>query len=318
MLLYALIACQAPFAEDRHDLASFRIAAASAHDDGVTTALRAFIWSGRGAWHPTAPRVVWTLTTADGAQTVEGARVDVPVTGLLGIALEASDDDGHVERATVDPAQGELMVDDWTRSTVSLTGKDAAQPIEARAAAALGEGDTAAPDGALRLSVTPSGPATVHFMATAGHFAEIDPTTTDWFAADVTLDDGELVAHTPLAAGVYPLAALAFDGVGNNAWTWIDAAVDPGPTLRVDGRILPVDLPLDPAGEGLWSATFTPTDDVLGFRLDDLALVDTPDSDAACGQPAGALLDLGALAEGACGRDELEGRRVTLLGEVIP
>lgn len=84
-----LLACQEPFAQDRHDLVDFRIAAMALAEGEP----RALVWSGEGAFHATAPTLewaqdgaTWTLRAEDadgdvetGALTVEeGAETPVP------------------------------------------------------------------------------------------------------------------------------------------------------------------------------------------------------------------------------------------------
>lgn len=320
--LMLLVACQAPFAEDRHDLASFRIAAVAATPSATGVSLRALIWSGHGAWHPATPTARWSVTGADGVVVeAQGVRAEVEVTLPASVLLVASDAEGHDEQAVLDvsasTAPPEIL--SWTRAETSLTAQDAAKPIATRAAVVPDSASTTSPAGALRLTVEPADPdlTLTHWMGAGGQFAELDPHQTDWFAAEVEIDDGEVVASVPLGVGVYPLVALTLDGVGGNTWTWVDAGVDVGPHLRVDGRILPIDSSI--SGSGLFVGTVEAVEDLVGFRLVEVEPVsDTSAADPGCGAGEDGMLDLDLIASGGCGRDELVGRRVVLSGEAVP
>lgn len=310
-------ACQEPFAEDRHDLTTFRIAGVAARslpDERVE--LRAFVYSGHGLYHPTAPELTWTV----GEQTLTGPRVEVDAAWPLTAELLAVGD--GEERAVLELSGPPTppTVAAWTRGATALTLDDVLLPIEERLAVEVGADAPVAAGGGLRLAldVLDDGDRLAHWMGTGGQFAELDATTTDWFAGTAEIDDEEIVSTSPAAAGVYPLVALVYDGEGGNTWTYLDAAVDsPGPLLRVGGRLFPVDTAL--TGEGWWEATVEADESLAGIRLVDL----TPGADPAgsaegwCGRAAGEPFDPADLAEGACARDALVGARVVVWG-VLP
>lgn len=325
-VLLALVAagCQQPFAEDRHDLASFRIAAVRA-DPGVEEGdltLSAFVYSGHGLYHDTLPTLTWTV----GDTTVTDARPTVQVTWPVSITLTASDDAGHTEQAVLDLAAAPTppLFAGLTRGATDLTLDDIGAPITDRAAHLSGEDVAIAAGGALRLALDmiDDGDRTTHWMGTGGQYAEIDAMTTDWFAGTATLDDGEVEESAPLTDGVWPLVALTFDGVGGNTWTYVDAVVGiAGPFLHVDGRVFPVASA--EAGEGWWAATLTAADNLTGIMLEDVtpALDPATDPDAPpplCGQVPGVVFDVALLAEGLCTRGDVVGARVVVYGTVVP
>lgn len=101
-----LVACQEPFAQDRHDLVDFRIA-------GMRLAAgepRALVWSGQGAFHATAPALTWgrdgeawTLTAEDADGNVE--------TGILTVEDDAETPVPAGFTRTVEGDEATLAVD---------------------------------------------------------------------------------------------------------------------------------------------------------------------------------------------------------------
>lgn len=321
MLVLFGIGCLEPFAEDRHDLESFRIAgvAVRAGEGEDELELRAFVYSGLGMWHEQAPETLWEVVSNAGYTTAAaaGVRITVPFVAPGEVQLTVSN--GTVEESAVlslDTVPMPPVVDDWTRATTDLTLADAALPIEDRAQATLGSDLPVEPGGSLRLSVS-AGEATTHWMGTAGQFAELDASSTDWFAGTAEIDGSEVVASEVAAEGVHALAALTYDGAGGATWTVLDAAVGtPGPLLATGGRLFPVDAT---AGTGLFAATLQAADTTAGFTLADVVAVDDASaSEGVCGASAGAPFDFSGIAEGVCGRDDVAGARIVVSGEVRP
>ncbi len=143
----------------------------------------------------------------------------------------------------------------------------------------------------------------VHFMAPAGEFAESGPAAT---------------AFTAPEDGIWPVVALWMDGLGGNGWGTFDLPVGvDGPFLAVGGRLFPVET-TEPEGAVTVLATITATDDLTGFSLTDVALDDgTATADEPCGTTAG-VWNPDSVIERVCGRDQVAGTRVRLVGEVTP
>ena len=313
-LLLLLVACQDPFPEDRHDLAGFRLVAVQATPVDTGLAVRAFVYSGLGMWHLAPPEVTWTA----GSATATGPTATLPVTTPVDIEVVATDGvstESGIYRLAADPVPP--VVSSWTRATVPLTIDDVVTPIDERAAIAVGVDAPVAPGDGLRLALSVREPdTTTHWMSTAGDFAELDATTTDWFAGTAVLDDNEIESTVMLDGGVQSVVALTFDGAGGNSWLTLDAAVAVlGSRLLVGGRVFPVDA--EP-GDGLWAVTPVATDDAAGIALTDVSPVDDSSlAEAACGLPAATPFDFDTLAEGWCGRDDVVGARLVVRGEVV-
>lgn len=319
LLLLGAAACQQPFAEDRHDLASFRIAAvqASTGGDGAT-ALRAAVWSGLGAYHDAVPTLAWS---ADGATTA-GQGATLALSFPASVTLDASDSTGAAESAQLDLAAAPTALDAGpfiagvTRRAVELDITRAGDPIADRAAVEPGADTSVPPGGAVRLALDLPDDVTVHWMGNGGQFAELDAHSTDWFAGTATFDSDNVVESTTEAdPGVYTLLALAFDGGGNNGWLWVDVAVGlDGPALYTAGRIFPVDA--EPMA-GALSVRVDAAELPAGVALSGAAPVaDAAASPALCGQSAGAPFDFAGLVEGVCARGDLSGQTVVVEGEV--
>lgn len=149
MLSVLLLACAPPFDETRKDLAGFRLVGMSVADG----ALHADVWSGEGAFHPTAPTVTWTV---DG--NVVTAAPPAPFTARV-----------RVENAEGAFEEGELTVEaDATAPTITGFTRT---PTETGATLALG--------------VAPE--ATTRWMASSGTFTETGPNSADWAAEDAPL-----------------------------------------------------------------------------------------------------------------------------------
>lgn len=313
-LLLLLLACQDPFPEDRHDLAGFRIAAVQAQATDAGLALRAFVYSGHGMWHPAPPDVTWTA----GGVTASGPSASLAVSPPVTIEVVATDGASSESATyTLDAAPAPPVVESWARGTVDLTIDDIVTPIANRAAVPAGADTPVAPGGALRFSLgVREADTTTHWMATDGDFAELDAASTDWFAATAIVDNNEIDSSSAIDAGVRSVVALTLDGQGGNSWITLDAPVGIlGSRLLVRGRVFPVDA--EP-GSGLWAVTPVATEDDAGVALTDVALVDDASTgEAVCGQPAASPFDFDAVAEGWCARDDLVGARLVVSGEVV-
>lgn len=314
MLLPLLLACQDPFPEDRHDLASFRIAAVQARSVQDGLAVRAFVYSGLGMWHATVPEVTWSA----GDQQATGPTATLAVAAPVEIALTASDG-VSTESAVLalEAAPTPPTVESWSRGVVDLTIDDVVTPIDERRALSTGEDQPVEPGGALRYALTlREADVTTHWMSTGGDFAELDAASTDWFAGTAVLDNNEIQSTSTLAAGVQSVVALSFDGRGGNSWITLDAPVALlGSRLLTGGRVFPVEA--EPA-EGLFAATLQAADTAAGVALVDVSPVDDASSaEAVCGQAAASVFDFAALAEGWCARDEVVGARIVVDGQVV-
>lgn len=326
-LLAPLGACQEPFAEDRHDLASFRIVGVASEVGPGGLGVRPFAWSGQGAWYDVpnsyclGPDGGGEATCAD---SPEALRVTLPeeATWPLDLDLEVTTGEGAVELADVhlDDAPAPPILGDITREGLPLGAADALLPIDERAAVTTtGAVTGVAAAGGLRLSapIEAGGAApVVRWMGTGGYFAELDDHTTDWYAAELVVDDDEIDSTTPLESGIYPLVALVLDGKGGNTWGFVDVAVDwSGPLLLVGGRLLPfaegAAPPTDPAHEGWWSLSLALADTPTGLAVTEaLALSGDPFAEGTaepgpCDDAEDPGRGLDALAISACTRADI-------------
>lgn len=199
--------------------------------------------------------------------------------------LEITDSAGNTERGELEVPPGHVAprLEGWTRT--------------------LGDGTTS-------LEITLSDPATVHWMCPGGTLTETGANSTDWSPVD---DAGE-----PIAAGIWPVVALWFDGEGGNGWATFDVPVEvDGPLLAQEGRLLAVPAGTPP-GPALLMATLTESDSVAGVVLTDVAVDDGTELAASpCGVADGEWT-ADPLLERRCGRDETVGNRVRVRGEVAP
>ena len=206
-----------------------------------------------------------------------------PEAGLIALAI--TDATGATERGElwVEPGHVSPTVEAWSRELTD--------------------------DGA-ELSLTLSEAATVHWMAPTGTFDESGAATTTWTGVDA---EGKAVA-----AGVWPVVALWFDGAGGVGWETFDVPVGvSGPFLAQDGRLLPVPAST-PEGGATLLATLTQASAVRGFELTGGVADDGTETPAApCGTADGHWTATDLL-ERRCGLGETVGARVRLRGEVVP
>lgn len=318
VLIFAAVAlfatpfgCQEPFAEDRHDLASFRVAGVSAatDEDGDTT-LSAAVWSGLGPYHDTLPQLAWS--TSGDLATGQGATMAVDFPGA--VELTASSGDAvEAARLDLDHAVAPPVVAGFTRLAVDLDIAQVADPVDERLAVEPTEDAPIAVGSAARLHLDVPDDTTVRWMATGGQFSELDSHTTDWFAGTAVLDDNEVDSTDLIDPGIYTLLALVVDQAGANAWYWLDVAVDvDSPLLYTRGRLFPVDA--EPS-DGPWFADVVESDDPAGLALSNLRA--PGDSEVAvCASAAGAGFDFGPVADGWCTRADVVGRSVRVEGTV--
>ncbi|MSP54896.1 MAG: hypothetical protein EXR69_04725 [Myxococcales bacterium] len=327
LLLAVPLGCQAPFVEDRRDLASMRVAGISANTEASgTTRLRAAVWSGLGAWHDVPPDLLWTDAT-DPAATATGqsAGLEIELPGSVQLTATSADSSAisASESARIDVQSSAVTptIDGFSRATVNLDISQISDSIADREAVVPGDDAPVPAGGAARLTLGVAEGLTVHWMATGGQFAELDRRTTDWFAGTAVLDrDNEVESTTPAEPGIYTILALAFDGLGNNTWFWLDVAVDvEGPLLYTHGRILVTDSaePVDGSLQGPFAATVAEADGTAGITLGAISAVnDATGSPELCGNTAGVAFDFGPMAEGWCARADVAGRTVVLDGEI--
>lgn len=143
-LLLALAACAPVFDQSRKDLADFRLLAMALDGDVP----RAAVWSGHGAWHPTAPTLTW--------EDAEWAAGDDPVRWHE-LSLHAEDAEGHAEDGLLEVDEGHAnpVVSGFMREVADRTATLALD----------------APDG-----------ASTRWASTGGTFTETGPHAATWEA----------------------------------------------------------------------------------------------------------------------------------------
>lgn len=312
LLLLTLMACQAPFDVNRHDLGPPRIAAMGVRDG----AARAALWSGLGGWHDERPSLAWSL---DGAPIGEGYDVAVPdepgallelratvggetLEGSVHLPAAAAPSSLVVSRSAVDIGADVSVA---TRAALEAVDVEAVVPAGLDARLRAQPSDGAAPDGTLR------------WMSAGGlgTLLELDEQTVDLLDEELTFDGAAVVEREDAGLGRFLLLSLQVDGEGGNAWRWFDVAFgeDPG-LVRLQERILPAP---DGAEAGCCEAlrvTLVLADDIYGLGFADPEAVSDPQDQGeplACGLP-GADFQLDWIIEGRCTRDEVLGRRVVI------
>jgi len=310
-LLATPFGCQEPFAEDRHDLASFRVAGVSAatDEDGNTT-LSASVWSGLGPYHDTLPQLAWA--TSGALDTGQGATMAVDFPGSVDLSASAAEV-SESARLDLDHAVSPPAIDGFSRLTVDLDIARIADPVDDRLAVQPTDDVPIAVGSAARLHLDAPDDTTVRWMATGGQFAELDSHTTDWFAGTAVLDDNEVDTTALIDPGIYTVFALVYDQAGANSWYWLDVAVDvDSALLYTGGRLFPVDA--EPA-EGPWFADLEESAVPAGLALVNLRAPGDGEAEL-CGSPAGASFEFGRLAEGWCTRADVVGHAVRVEGTI--
>lgn len=259
------VGCQRPFAIGRHDLVGERIAAVEAQRvDGGMTARAWLVGDGR-LWTDAPPTLAWFVLppgsgAADALAAVDpldpgdatGPAPDLADPGGdLVLGLIATWPSGAVARAILPLPERDAATPVWRGIAVAgHTGwdldPDVTTPevlaLDARRAEDPSPAASIAPGRWGRLTASVDGAERVRWMATGGTFLELDATTTDWAAGDVTLDELAIEEATPLDPGPVTVVALALGPSGRHAVAATDLFVgDVPPGVRTAGRWLAVE-----------------------------------------------------------------------------
>lgn len=318
-------ACDPNFTVAHGDLGPARIAGlgVTLGADGERVAAAA-LWSGLGLYHEAPPTLRWTL---DGQDLGEGYDVVVPGSGQLG--LEATVAGGQALSAVVTVASPPPATA-LTRYGVDL-GEDLSLTAR-RAAAATEVADTVEGGQAARLSLSFLSDAAAAYSTSwllsegRGTALEVDDTSADVLAEEITWDEGEVEQRLPVDAGLFHSLALIRDGAGSGAWVWADAAIGaPGSWLRHEGRLLALDQPdaaevAAAASAAGWAlVTLAESDDEAGLKVSDAVAApevdgqpDLSSADRLACAPADAPFRLAWIAEGRCPRPDVIGAAVLL------
>ncbi len=349
MFLLLLLACQDPFAVDRHDLVGFRIAAIEAEPadeddlDGAWIPRIAAVVDG----HPYAdeqPLLSWYwLERADDLFTVDA--LDAPDAVGPAPTLDLDPDRpvlGLLARYGGDEQRSFLVLDEEARQPGSAGPRpeavraravalpvDSLDPetssVDARRGLATGDDAISVPTGqALRLDalgVPDSG--RVRWMATAGTFLELTGASTDWLASDVYLDDGEVEDRADLTDQAVTFLALS-TGSHRSRFAATDRLVtaeNVAGHVFVHGRLLlgvDLDRPAfvtlrrnDDAPNGL---TFVQPEEVEPEpTLESLDALDAGTGALECFEPVRGPFEVDWLLELRCPRAPMDGARVLLV-----
>ena len=336
-LLFALTAstlagaCQEPFGANRQDLVGDRIAAMQAvsTSDGSWSTRLALVQGGQ-TWSDEAPAIQWGWS-----DTVEGASAATLTSVGPSNRVTKGPDDGPVLVAHVTFPSGASRLAALDTSALVAPALDA-PTLDAPLAVPL-DIHTATPDdlaleqrltlegspisavdpgGTLRWTTPPTAETRIRWMATAGTFLELAPHQTDWFAAEVLLDELEVEAVEDLEPGIVTFMALLLDERGGTAWSLTDTVVGPplSNALRLDGRYVSVPAGTEP---GQYNATLAPSDWPSGLALTGLSVPDStidPSTPPCAEGHDGSVMDW--LLEAQCTRDELLG--AVVLVELTP
>lgn len=342
-----LVACQAPFGVDRHDLVGDRISAVTTEPAGPG-AVTAHVWLTVDGKPWVASPVAASWYAYDGAATA--AEVDAidrttPVaTGLAPQLPLPAEGAGYVllvtfpsgaERTAVLQLGGAEVT--YPTATITLGALPSlsfteATPeelaLDARTALVPEPADQIDAGAWARLSLAfsadpPASFSRARWMNTRRDttFLELSDVDADWATGSVLLDDLEIDAAEPAEPGVTTLLALAQDATGHHrAWArelWIGA---PTAGLVSQGRWIASDLPASPASGARVAATLQADDAApTGLVLTDAAEVSAAEADpddpwgtAALGCGAAGPFDPTWLFDGSCARDAVLGARVVL------
>lgn len=337
---FALLACQAPFGTDRHDLVGFRLAAVSVPPAFATETVTpevALVVDGR-PWSDDPVELVWYwVETEDDVLAIDpltpvagsGPAPSLLVPSRERVLAVVATHDGREQRAFVELPEPPGLLDapfDVLAEGLPLTVDAAEGPelvLDARAAlepTALAE---IAPGDFVRLTADVDGDPLVRWMATAGTFFELERQVADWAAGELRLDVDEIDdGRTVLDPGPVTVLALALGVPGETRFAALDLSVGPHPPgVVVQGRAVPTVPAVDPQpGDGV-AGTFVADDtSPTGFRLEGATLVDllTVDfgSDAIpCAANLVGPFDPRWLLTGVCTRADVDGRAVVLAPE---
>lgn len=327
MLPLLLLACQAPFGTDRHDLVGFRVAALSAEVAAGGAEPRAAVVVDGRMWADELPELRWyRVEDADELEALDASEEPI-ATGPSPVLTDLQGTLGLIATHSGEERRALLPLPSAPPPTVSVA--TAALPLELDRV----EGDELALEARGRLEATPATEVPVggfarltaevdasvrtRWMATGGTFLELDAHTADWAAGHLLLDDGELEERSVDGAGavVFVVLALADEAT---AWASADLWVgDAPPRVRVGGLSLPVDAAVD----GPLVGTLAADDDApVGLALegveaapDPLPSVDPYGTEALdCAAPVSGPFDPVWLVEGLCARGAVVGARVVV------
>lgn len=338
-----LLACQAPFGADRHDLLGFRIAAMSVPPAGAGDTIvpeLALIVDGH-PWSDDPVDLLWYwVEDTDAVLAID------PLTPLAGLGPAPSlvvPEDGAVlavrailgdreERAFVILAAPPATLEPFAvrAETIPLTIAGAEGPdllLPAREALSPtsepGIAPEIAPGDFVRLTAyTGDGDPLVRWMATAGTFFELDRQVADWAAGELVLDDDQIEdGRTVLDEGSVTFIALALGNAGETQFSSFDLTVGPhGDGLIVGGRILPTRPPAVDFGSGVAGTLVIDDTSPTGVRLDNaeplLGDVEDWGTDALpCGANLEGPFNPRVLLNGICPRTAIDGFDVVVRAE---
>ncbi len=231
-LIAILPACQTPFGVDRHELDGFRIAAisASSAESGDPVEVSVAIVSDGHLWsdEPVDLRWYW-LEDAD--ELVDLDWRDPP------------DPDGLGPRPDlILPEDGRLL------GLLAMEGAKALVEVpESLMPAVSIEADIAELDTKEKATLTatfanePTKGAHARWMATGGHFSELDATSAEWTA--------------PKDPGTETVLVLALDDAGRAQWSASDFHIgQAGLGIWIGSRWIPSDIELNPGSNDVWFA----------------------------------------------------------------
>jgi len=302
--LALFVACRAEFDVSRTELGPFRIAAIGVEDQGgecpVATAA---IWSGEGPFHRQAVQMNWRL---EGEELGEGWAVAVCESGLL--ELLAIDPEGIERTARVDVAlrpngvrvQREALVlpDLGLEARRELTG----EPV--RATAPEGEAMRVHLDG-----VTDTDSVSWMSPADQAHLLGLQRGSVDLLMETWSLDEEGVLVGREASSGTSSHLALVRDGVGGNAFLWVDAVfgAPDADFVRHEGRLI--------HAPGFETASFLSAQvevDAQGWHLNALEeAVEDGANNAVCANGA-PTFSLDWIANGRCPLDTLAGSTILL------
>jgi len=296
-----LWACQAPFGSDRHNLQSDRVAAVTLQlDDATASPLPYDVIAGRPYTDEGVERLWFLLAPGDDPRDPDLLETEPDAFELFPtfprtdesqpLLLATTFPSGWVERTVITvPALGVAPMETPTGLTVqAIDGWTLTSPtedeldVEERAAAPTSPSDHVPLSGWGR--VTADLPTTANLVRTRwmqvgdrGTFLELNPTTTDWAAGQLLLDDLEIEEATPADAGpgTWLVVALSDDTspTALAADVWVGA---PLPGAWVHHRWMASDPPVE--AEGFYRVTLRPDESApTGLRLENTTSVTLPE-----------------------------------------
>jgi len=329
MVLWMLMACQAPFGTQRQDLTGDRIAAISStvSVDGVRLQVWAVddgrLWSDEGVehgWHPLASDELPAddLFLAEPQYTGSSALVEPGTRWAITSVFPSGDRQLSYMDAPLDPSDRpppvSLRFEAWDHGVIE---PETDVSLAAREAQAVLPAEQIAPSYAARLTLQAQGvlpsDTLVRWRITGGETSilELSPLVTDWFAGRLIVDDDEVEEITPAPEQQNTVLALVTDQLTYNSVLLWDVSIGAWPQgFRAQGRWIATDAPVDGyAVQGTIALADTPS----GFSLENAVTVPSPSPwpDPPCG-PVAAPFDPNALARGECLRGDIGGQQVLM------